>query len=198
MTSNAALAFVCLVACGHSGEEVAIATPARMPERIAPGVPHGGVITHVAITEQGDAALSLDNLGELRLWPSLDGKRPPVPIAAAGVSEVGLGSTGGDLLAALLDQAGAVRLLRLGRDGTVRGHAQLPGDVASVQLVMIDDGVLVVPRGQIDRALRRYLEQATPADRAGGRRTDRHDRGARGECGRADREAETRAPRRTR
>ena len=153
MTSSAALAIVCLVACGHGGEEVAIATPARLPDRIAPGVPHGGVITHVAITEQGDAALSLDNLGELRLWPSLDGKRPPVPIAAAGVSEVGLGSTGGDLLAALLDQAGAVRLLRLGRDGTVRGHAQLPGDVASVQLVMIDDGVLVV---RADESIERY------------------------------------------
>ena len=153
MKSSAALALVWFAACGHSGEEVAIATPARLPERIAVGVPHGGPITLVAITEQGDAALSKDSFGELRLWPSLDGKRPPVPISGAGVDALALSYSGEDLLVALLDQAGSVRILRVAHDGTILSHAQVPGDVACQQVVAIDNGVLVV---RADESIERY------------------------------------------
>ena len=40
-------------------------TPARAPDRIAKGVPPGGFINTVAVTEQADAALTIDTLNEL-------------------------------------------------------------------------------------------------------------------------------------
>lgn len=141
-------------ACGRN-DEVATAAPAaapvRAPDRIAPGVPHGGIVTTVAITEDGDAALSADSIGGLRLWPSLDGKRPPVPVSVVAPSQLALAHVPGagidrstdDLLAAILDEARTVRLLRLGRDGTVRARVQLPNDVAAEEVVAIEGGVLV-------------------------------------------------------
>src|SRR5450432_1328444 len=122
------LVAIATCACGHGGEEVAVtATPRSKP--IVNGVPCGGIINAVAVTEQADAALTIDTLGELRLWPSLDGKRKPVPIAATGIVAIALGHTGDDLVAALLDQAGAVKLWRIGRDGAVVTKVQIPGDV---------------------------------------------------------------------
>jgi len=83
--------------CGHD-EPVAAGAPASTPQRQT-GSPHGGAITAVAATDSGDAALSLDNLGALRLWPTLDGSREAIPVAAgAAPREIALARAGGDLL----------------------------------------------------------------------------------------------------
>src|SRR5262249_51824286 len=45
------------------------------------GVPHGGPgIALIAVADDGTAALTADSSGELRLWPTLDGSRPPIRV----------------------------------------------------------------------------------------------------------------------
>jgi hypothetical protein len=145
-----------LAACGHGvGADDSPPVPAvvRAPDPIAPGAPHGGAIIITAITEQGDAALTADNIGTLRLWPTLDGRRPPVPIAAVAPADLSLGHAGDDLVAGILDEAGTVRVLRLGRDGTIRKRAQLPAEPTIQQLVGVDGGVIV---RRSDQTIERY------------------------------------------
>lgn len=120
---------------------------------IAPGVTHGASISLVAATEAGDAALTMDGLRDIRLWPSLDGTRPPVPVGVVGARQLALGHAGKNLLAAILGEAGDVLLLQLGLDGSIRGRAQLPGDVPCVQVVVVDRDVLVV---RADQSIERY------------------------------------------
>ena len=116
--------------------------PAR-PDPIVEGVPHGGQIEQVAVTEQGDAAITFDSIGGVRLWPALDGTREPVPVSVIAPHQLALTHADHDLLAAVLDDAGSVRLVRLGRDGSVRGDVQLPADVPYEQVTVLGDGVLV-------------------------------------------------------
>jgi hypothetical protein len=110
---------------------------------IVKGVPHGGAITQVAVAEAGDAALTFDTIGGVRLWPALDGSRTPVPVSVVAPDQLGLAHAGRDLLATILDEAGGVRVLRLGRDGSVRGSVQLRSQVPYKQALALDEGVLV-------------------------------------------------------
>jgi len=137
-------------ACGHKDAPVAVGV--HSPDPVAP-VTHGGTITAVAVTEAGDAALTLDDLGGVRLWPSFDGKHPPLPVAVSGVEQLALGRTGDHFLAAFLSDAGDVLLLDLDRGGIVHARAQLPGDVACEQVIAIGDGVLVT---RADQSIERY------------------------------------------
>lgn len=137
------------VACTNTpvpDANVAVTTPTlrgvTQVDPIAKGVPHGGRIEQVAVTEQADAALTFDSVGGVRLWPALDGSRPPVPVAVVAPRQLALAHAGRDLLAAVLDEAGGVRLLRLGRDGSRRGEVQLPSEVAYAQVIALGDGVL--------------------------------------------------------
>ena len=98
---HAPIGIAWLIAAGcNPGQAPAIAnSPSTSPQNadsptppapIAKGVPHGGVITEVAITEKADAALSFDNLLGIRLWPTLDGTRPPVPVTANAPRQLAL------------------------------------------------------------------------------------------------------------
>jgi hypothetical protein len=147
MTRTSLLLLVFVAACGRPDElavPVAAATPAPAKvDPIAKGVPHGGAIMQVALTDKGDAALTFDNTGGVRLWPALDGSRTPVPLSVVAPDQLALAHAGRDLLAAILDEAGSVRVMRLGRNGSVRGDVQLPADIAVKQVIAIDDGVIV-------------------------------------------------------
>jgi hypothetical protein len=145
MLRSLALALA-LAGCSAREGEVASAAPAPSaavaPDPIAKGVPHGGQIVEIAATEPGDAALTLDAVGSVRLWPALDASRPPVVVSLVAPKQLALAHAGRDLLAAALDEAGAIDLVRLGRDGSVRGRVQLPG-VGYQQVLAFDGGVLV-------------------------------------------------------
>ncbi len=132
--------------------------PPGKPEVPPIGVPHGGSIQRVAITEQADAAISLDALGSLRLWPALDGTREPIAIELPNAHTIAIAPSGRDLLVAILDVSGSVRLLRYTREGRARGSAQVPGEAVIEDLVAIDGGVLVARR---DRSIERYDADGT-------------------------------------
>lgn len=157
MTSSlrlVALLFLVPAACNH-GEVASAApspSPAAAPVRLAPAI-HGSEIAMVAALEDGSAALTADSIGELRLWPTLDGKRPPVPVDAPSPTQLALATAGSELLAAIRDHAGGVTLLRLDRDGTPRGRMTLASDVTAVRVIAIRDGVLV---WRSDQSIARY------------------------------------------
>lgn len=144
-------------ACGSRGDQASTVSPVleavraaaarasalNTPDPIARGVPHGGVIRELAVAEEGDAAITSDEINGIRLWPSLDGTRPPVPVASSSQAEqLALFHDSRDLVAAVLDSAGTVSLIRLGRDGSVRGRAQLPGDATYLEVVAVGAQVL--------------------------------------------------------
>ena len=70
--------------------------------------PHGSVIDQIAVTDSGDAALTSDEDGALRLWPSFDGKHEPVVIAASSALQISIARSGDGLLLALLDRVGGI------------------------------------------------------------------------------------------
>lgn len=148
-----ALAFMLLAACGAREERTPFAIPSAAatppaaaavaePPRIVKGAPHGSEIVRIAATEEGDAALTVDVHPSLRLWPTLDGSRPPVPIATPSEpKQLGLLRAGADLVAIVLDAGGGVQLTRLGLDGTQHGRVQLEGELFE-EAIAVGDAVL--------------------------------------------------------
>jgi hypothetical protein len=147
VTRSSLLLLALAGACGQTDDDLAVAAPAPAAppkqDPIAKGVPHAGHISQIAVTDKADAALTFDNTGGVRLWPALDGSRTPVPVSVVAPEQLALAHAGRDLLAAILDEAGSVRVMRLGRDGTVRGDVQLPAEVTIEQVIAIDDSVIL-------------------------------------------------------
>ena len=110
------------------------------PEPIAKGIPHGSQIIEVAVTDDGDAAITFDNLLGVRLWPALDGTRPPIPLTVEAPRHVSIAHEGRDLLVAIVSDAGSVRVMQVGHDGRVRSNVSLPGEYQ--QAIAIDGAVL--------------------------------------------------------
>ncbi|HWO21564.1 MAG TPA: hypothetical protein VNO30_22500 [Kofleriaceae bacterium] len=108
--------------------------------------PHGSFIVQVALTDAGDAALTADALGALRLWLALDGTREPLVVRGGPVRQLALGRDGGELVAALLDPAGGLELLRFDAAGAVRGRARVPADPAAYEELAFAGGVFLARR----------------------------------------------------
>jgi len=125
----------------------------------APGLhlvtsPPSGAIVAVAITEAADAAITVDAGGGWRLWPALDGTRPPVVLHGSAPRRFVLGRDGDGraargLVAGVLDEAGAIELVRATRDGVVTGRARLPADPGFDDLVAFHGGILALGRDQV-------------------------------------------------
>src|SRR5689334_592307 len=101
---------VLVFAACNSGVQPTTGTPQRSvlapvaavaPEPIAKGVPHGSQIIEVAVTDAGDAAITFDQTLGVRLWPALDGSRPPIPLTIEAPRHVSIAHSGRDLLAVI-------------------------------------------------------------------------------------------------
>jgi hypothetical protein len=150
-------------ATGPAGDtlpSLAAASGGAAPAAIT--APHGGPIEAIAITDRGDAVLTADAFGELRLWPTVDGSREPVVVRGPRPNQLALGRDGEGLFAAILDQADNVTLLRFDRAGAVRERAQLPSSSAIEQVVAIPGGVLV---RRADHTVERFDSRGTPTGR---------------------------------
>jgi hypothetical protein len=124
--------------------------------------PTGGVIALVAVTDRGDAALTADSFSELRLWPTLDGTREPVVVRGPRAKQLALGRDRGGLLAAIVDEASDVELLRFDASGWLLGRVQLPSQPPVVQVVAIPGGVLV---RRADHSIDRFDARGAPTGR---------------------------------
>jgi hypothetical protein len=130
--------------CQRSAERFSVTSlDRRHGGPLVAGTPHGGGIDVVAIAETGDAALTADELGMVRLWPSLDGTRQAIPLGVTAPVQLALGARDNELIATLVDRARSARVLRLGRDGVVHHRAQVVGEVAIRQVVAVGADVLV-------------------------------------------------------
>lgn len=155
MRQAGALIALVFGACSGESEPVANACPtvqAAVAQAPRAGVPHAANIREVATTDAGDAAISLDDAGGIRVWPTLDGTREPIALDVQAPIQIALAPTGVDLLAGVVDQSGSAQLLRVTRTGHVTGRWQVPGEIPIVQLVGERDGMLALRADQtIDR-----------------------------------------------
>jgi hypothetical protein len=70
--------------------------------------PHGGNITVIAATADGDAAVSADALGSVRLWPALDGSVEPHVVELPAPTALAVRRMSRGFLLAAVDSAGGL------------------------------------------------------------------------------------------
>ena len=121
---------------------IAIAPPAAEPARIAP---HPGQIIATALDRTGTAAVTIDNLGDVRVWRSLDGTLAPVALPFHGARALELARDGDALVVGRIDPAGAAHFYRLDRDGRLLATGDAPAVPQAIGLVaMSADAWLIV------------------------------------------------------
>ena len=92
--------------------------------------PHGGAITSLALAPDGTAAVSVDELGGVRLWPALDGSVEPRIVDLPTPRSLVLLPEKRGFLIAMLDEVGSLVLEVVDRDGLRVQRASPPSDPA--------------------------------------------------------------------
>ncbi len=101
-----------------------------------------GVITALATVAEGDAALTIDALGEVHLWPTLDGKREPCLVDISDVHEPVIAHHGEGFVMASLDGASDLVLGVLDDQGRRLRHLSIGRDAKFLGVVMTPAGIL--------------------------------------------------------
>ncbi len=109
---------------------------------------HGAPIALIAITAEGDAAVTADELGAFRLWPSFDGTKEPLVIQAQAPRALTIAHDRDGFAIAVLDRAGLIEIVGLGPDGTERSRVALDG--AAIAVTATSRGFVAIGE---DRAL---------------------------------------------
>ena len=149
------LRWLILLAAGCGGDRT-LAPPPRETAGARPvaaaalrHAPHSGGIVLVAATEQGEAAFTIDDHGQGRLWPALDGEHEPVVVLVPPARDVVLVTQRDGMLAAVLDRAGGLELIRLDSEGAERGRTRLAPEPGFEDVDPLGDGVLALRRDQV-------------------------------------------------
>lgn len=111
--------------------------------------PHSGAIERIAVTDDGTVAYTLDTFGQGRLWLALDGTREPIVARGGRATRVALGRTDDGLVAALVDEAGGLELVRFDRDGRTRGHIGLAPEPGFLDIGAAGGGILARRRDEV-------------------------------------------------
>lgn len=104
--------------------------------------PSAGAITAIAMTPDGSAAVTADEVGGVRLWPALDGSREPRVIMVPEPHALAVGARGDGFTIAVLDASGGLYLANVDRDGRSRSHVTLPGEPAYLGIAMTPGGLV--------------------------------------------------------
>lgn len=155
------LVVACLAACSATVERDrapasprATAHPVIAPvEPLAPPITgtHGAAIAMFALATEGDAVISADEHGAIRVWPTLDGTREPVVVHTGMPRQLAIAHDGDGLLVAILDVARGLELIRLDRDGRVRERAMAGGE-AIADVVLVEQEAIVL---RVDQSIER-------------------------------------------
>ncbi|MEM9459566.1 MAG: hypothetical protein AAGF11_35645, partial [Myxococcota bacterium] len=92
------------------------------------GAGHTSNIDMVAISGDGQAVLTRDQIGGMRLWPVLDGSVEPVVIPVQGPQQFSVArrpETGGGFLVGVVDSAGGAKIFTVSPDGEVNERGSL-------------------------------------------------------------------------
>jgi outer membrane protein assembly factor BamB len=108
--------------------------------------PHGGNITELAVTADGTAAISADELGGIRIWPKLDGSIEPREVELAHPRQLALARDPRGFLIAMVDDVGGLVLQVIDRDGLTLQRAVLGPEPGFAGVVMTDRGPLAWKR----------------------------------------------------
>ncbi len=132
-----------------AGTAAAVAVVATGPTVTAApprGVPHYAAVVATAVSRGGTAALSRDALGEVRVWPTLDGRVAAQSVPVRGVTAMRLQDHGDGMLAGFAESSGGGHLVRFDRRGVRLGVADLtgPGTVLHVAPLADTSGALVL------------------------------------------------------
>jgi len=104
--------------------------------------PHGGLIQRLAVTPDGTAAITQDELGGIRLWPALDGSTEPRLVDLPQTRGLAIGPDPRGFVVAALDQVGGLVIQVVDRDGIALQRASLRGDPAHLGIEMTSKGLL--------------------------------------------------------
>jgi hypothetical protein len=121
--------------------------PSRVPPPPLTGA-HGADIVALSVTPDGAAAASVDRLGGIRLWTTLDGTREPVVIHGTQPRSVTLSRDGEGLALGTLDAAGGVQVIRTTAAGAVRGRITVGSDQPATQIERTAEGLLILRANQ--------------------------------------------------
>ena len=108
---------------------------------------HGAPIELLAVTPEGDAVVSVDRRGGVRLWPTLDGRREPVVLHADRPQELAIAHAGDGFVIASIDGARGLELIVVGGDGVLRGRTKPRGE-AVADIVLTGGHVIVLRADQ--------------------------------------------------
>jgi hypothetical protein len=111
--------------------------------------PHGGSIQTLAMSPDGIAALSADELGGVRLWPTLDGTKEPRIVDMPLAKELAVGRFAGGYSAVARDEAGGLYLAKLDETGRQVSHTTLPAEPPVAGMAMSALGLLAWRTDQI-------------------------------------------------
>jgi hypothetical protein len=133
-------------------------------ERRAIAAPHAGEIHTLAMTADGKAAISCDELGGVRLWAALDGSVEPHVVELAEPKQLAIAAHDRGFLVAALDPVGNLTIVQLDLDGRTRAKEMISGDAAFVGVAMTSEGPLA---WRTDETLELYTFDGALAARLG-------------------------------
>ncbi|MEO7733736.1 MAG: hypothetical protein ABIY55_22420 [Kofleriaceae bacterium] len=125
---------------------VAPPEPRRTPPPLTAA--HGAEIVTLATTTDGDAVVSADRLGGIRLWTTLDGTREPVVIRGAAARSIKLTRDGDGFVIGVLDAAGGVQVIRASAMGELRARVTVASDQPASQIESTSEGLLLLRADQ--------------------------------------------------
>lgn len=135
---------------GGSGAEIdaGVEDTSGSVVRMSPphGVPHYAAVVATAVSRDATAALSRDALGEVRVWPTLDGKVAAQSVPVRGVVAMRVQDQGDEILAGFAESSGAGHLVRFDRTGKRLGVADITGPATVLHVAPLVDtsGALVL------------------------------------------------------
>jgi len=116
--------------------------PTVHEERDIAEAPHGGQIMTLALSPDGDMAITADELGGVRLWPSLDANHEPVIVDMPLPEQLAIGRFAGGVAAVTLDEAGGLYVAKLDDSGRQISHTSLPAEPSVIGMTMTSLGLL--------------------------------------------------------
>lgn len=104
--------------------------------------PHAGSIVQVVLTPDGTAALSSDEIGGVRLWPSLDGKAEPRVVDLPAPKQLAIGRRADGYTVVSMDEVGGLYIAKLDATARTLSHVTVSADPAVTGIAMTDVGLL--------------------------------------------------------
>lgn len=126
--------------------------------------PHGGAIVTLAVTPDGKAGVSVDELGGVRLWPTLDGASEPRIVDLPVPRQIAVMPEHRGFLIAMLDEVGSLVLEVVDHDGIGLQRANPPSEPAFRGIGITSAG----PIGwRADQIVMRFAADGTVSEQLG-------------------------------